>query len=93
MIVLAKGYKGRPYTRQFVREAGSSLILANPDCDDAVRTTLSEGVGFPRDHVFEFDSALSESLHRAWDGKFKDDLETLWLRAKPAIVAELLQGE
>jgi hypothetical protein len=83
MLVIAKGYGGRPYVREIVSEAGSSYILANPDCDSATRTMLAPGVGFPKSCVFEFDSKLQESLEAAWATHDDGALIELWDAALP----------
>lgn len=59
------------------------MILCNPQIDNSVRIDLAEGVGFPLDHVFKFDSALSESLLHAWGEGDLPKLELLWENAAP----------
>ena len=83
MLVIAKGFRSRPYVRTVVREVGDTIVVANSDCDSATRAGLSDGVGFPRDHVFVFDSALSESLIAAWDSGETERLRALWQASKP----------
>ena len=92
MSVIAKGFGDRPYVRDVVRDLGQTVIVANPDCDDATRAALSEGVGFPRDHVFKFDSALSESLMQAWDGGDGERLSELWKIAEPYQASHASRG-
>lgn len=82
MLVIAQGYAARPYVREFVRKEGQAVIVANPDCDDSVRATLAEGVGFPANCVFEFDSGLSDSLSRAWSAGDQATLDRLWSGAR-----------
>ena len=92
MRVIARGYRSRPYVREIVRDEGKVLILANKDCDDAVRKTLADGVGFPRNHVFNFDSALSQSLMSAWESGNAERLDRLWAAAKPYTLEHASRG-
>lgn len=82
MLVIARGYGERPYVREFVRRDGKAVVVANPDCDDSVRATLAEGVGFPANCVFEFDTGLSDSLAKAWSAGDQATLARLWSAAR-----------
>jgi len=77
------GYKKCPYVRTVVRDEGKIIILRNEDVDNSVRFDLAEGIGFPADRVFRFDSILSKSLLAAWDDKNWAEIESLWNLAKP----------
>lgn len=92
MLVIAMGYKRRPYVRAVVKDAEKSVILCNPDIESAARCGLSEGIGFPFDHVFKFDSALSESLIQAWGARDLPKLERLWKTAEPYVNTHASRG-
>jgi hypothetical protein len=83
MLVIAKGYRSRPYVRTVVKDEEETVIVANSECTETVRSELAEGVGFPRNCVFEFDSALSDSLETAWDTGDEMRLAALWSTAEP----------
>lgn len=83
MLVIAKGYKGRPYIRRVVAEAENVFILANPDCGYSARAGLARGIGFPKNCVFEFDSDLAIRMGQTWEAGHLAHLASLWLQAIP----------
>lgn len=83
MRVLAKAYGDRPLDRVAVGENARVIYIANMEAANSSGIDSPEGVGFPRNCVFEFDSALFESLIEAWDRQEREQLERLWKRAVP----------
>jgi len=87
MRVIARAYKDKPLDRIVVGEGERVIYIANPSTVVSTGKDGTEGVGFPKNCVFEFDSALLDSLNAAWASGDRDQLERLWSAAKPAKMA------
>lgn len=83
MRVIAKAYRDRPLDRVTVGHKGKVIFIADPSIADSVRNTIGEGIGFPSKCLFEFDSALFNSLREAWDNGDVEKLGVLWREAAP----------
>jgi hypothetical protein len=82
MRVIAKAYGDEPLDRTTSGEGAGVVFLVNPDMNRSDSYSES-GVGFPRSCVYQFDSALLESLRRAWADEDHTELGRLWNKATP----------
>ena len=82
MRVLAKAYGDQPLDRILIGENARVYYIANPSTVSSTGKCDSGGVGFPKAFVFEFDSALFESLQSAW-ASGDAALAALWKEATP----------
>jgi hypothetical protein len=82
MLCIARDYRCSPLKR-IANGANKNLVyVIHPDlADDG--SAVDRGVGFPREHVFEFDEQLFRELAAAFDAGDMDKLEKLWRRARP----------
>lgn len=80
MRVLAKAYGNQPLERLAVGRAKRVIYLST---GGSTESSLSNGVGFPADCVFEFDRALFDSLREAWTAGDQSQLARLWAQATP----------
>lgn len=83
MRVLARAYRDRPLDRVLVGENVRVFYIAHRSSLDSTGKCESGGVGFPRGTVFEFDSALYDSLTEAWACGDRAKLAQLWAQATP----------
>lgn len=83
MRVLARAYRDRPLDRIAVGENARVIYVANPSTVSSTGKCESTGTGFPKRYVFAFDSALFDSLSRAWERGDQEELSRLWKRAEP----------
>lgn len=83
MRVLARAYRDQPLDRLLVGENARVYYIANPSTVSSTGQCTSGGIGFPKACVFEFDSALFESLGKAWARRDSDALAVLWREATP----------
>jgi len=82
MRVIAKAYGGEPLDRTTSGEGDGVVFIVNPDINRSENLSES-GVGFPRWCVYEFDSALFESLREVFGRGDMAALEMLWSKAEP----------
>jgi len=66
MKVIAKAYGDRPLERCITLSAERVAYVVDPSAVNSDGTWSREGVGFPHDSLFSFDSNLFESLVQAW---------------------------
>ncbi len=84
MRVIAKAYKDEPLDRGIGSESQEVAYVLNLSVLDSDGTYNRGGVGFPKHCLFEFDSALYESLRDAFSKGDRGRLSALWEHAKPA---------
>ncbi len=83
MHVIAMAYGDEPLDRVLVGENARVFYVANPSTVSSTGQCTSGGVGFPKAYVFEFDSALFDSLEQAWASADRQGLADLWREATP----------
>lgn len=86
MRVLAKAYGDKPLDRETTGQRDSVIYLVDKSAHDA-EIKADEGVGFPREAVFYFESTLFESLDRAWHVGDSKAVEELWGTATPVDIS------
>lgn len=82
MRVIARAYGDEPLDRATSGESDGVVFIVNPHMNRA-DTPSESGVGFPRSCVFQFDSALFDSLREVFSRGDATALETLWSKAAP----------
>jgi hypothetical protein len=86
MRVLARAYGDRPLDRIAVGSGVKVVYIAAQSVASSMAPGESGGVGFPKDCVFSFDSALYESLAQAWEAGDDASLAALWEAATPLVI-------
>lgn len=82
MRVIAKAYMDEPLDREVVGQGPRVTYIAKLSTDVPQSNPLTEGVGFPKDCVFEFEPELFSDLRNAWEGSDGDALTRHWRRAR-----------
>src|SRR4051794_17309844 len=80
MRVIARAYGNEPLDRTTSGEGEGVVFLVNPDMNRPENHSES-GVGFPRSCVYQFDSALLDSLREVFNRGDEKALESLWSKA------------
>lgn len=78
MLVIARAYKDRPLVRTVVGTAPGVVFLHNQDATNEHGPVDKSGVGFPRDCVFAFDTAVYQQLEGEWSASRFAALAAMW---------------
>lgn len=80
-IVIAKSYDGEPLVREAVGIRGHLIYVVNPSAKSSIG---SQGVGFPKKAVFEYESTMLAKLESAYAARDSERLDELWASSVPA---------
>lgn len=81
MRVIAKAYGNEPLDRVAVERRKNLVYIVNVSQDSSALSDERAGVGFPSNCVFQYDAALFDALHDAWERGDSSALKLLWSRA------------
>jgi len=82
MRVIARAYMDEPLDRMIVGQGKSVTYISNLSTGLPQQNPLTEGVGFPKDCIFEFEPELLSDLRSAWESSDGNALAVHWRRAR-----------